>query len=93
VGKFAQLIHSQFRAVWVSKREGCAILDINGLKHIVVAAFVSDTVLFLIMFFGLLRMGLYGSDTLALGRLMWKQVGSWRLLVTMLSSLTHFCCP
>ncbi|KAI0287056.1 hypothetical protein BC826DRAFT_1189261 [Russula brevipes] len=74
----------QFRAVWVSDREGCAILDINGLKLIIVAAFVTDTVLLLIMFLGLLRMGLYGSDTLALGRVMWKQGVLWVLLAVII---------
>ncbi|KAI0287060.1 hypothetical protein BC826DRAFT_77286 [Russula brevipes] len=74
----------QFRAMWVSDRDGCAILDINGLKHIVVAAFVTDTVLLFIMFLGLLRMGLYGSDTLTLGRLMWKQGVLWVLLAVII---------
>ncbi|KAI0287050.1 hypothetical protein BC826DRAFT_1189258 [Russula brevipes] len=76
--------NSQLRAVWISDREGCAILDINGLKRILVAAFVSGTVLLLIMLLGLLRMGLYGSDTLALGRLMWKQGVLWVLLTVII---------
>ncbi|KAI0287065.1 hypothetical protein BC826DRAFT_77709 [Russula brevipes] len=74
----------QFRAVWVSHREGCVILGLDGLKHIVVAAFVTDTVLLLIMFLGLLRMRLYRSDTLALGRLMWKQGVLWVLLAVII---------
>ncbi|KAI0287047.1 hypothetical protein BC826DRAFT_76840 [Russula brevipes] len=74
----------QFRAVRVPERNSCAILDHNGLKHIIVAAFVTDTVLLLIMFLGLLRMRLYGSDTLALGRLMWKQGVLWVLLAVII---------
>jgi hypothetical protein len=83
----AGLIHSQIRVDWVPDPTGCAMVKIESIKLSVIAAFVSDSILLLIMLLGLVRLRLHRGGTFALGRLMWKQVGCWHFFLTTVNSI------
>lgn len=50
------------------------MLNIESTKLGVLVALVTDVVLFLIMLYGLLRLGMNGGRTFILGQFLWKQV-------------------
>lgn len=70
----AGLSHSQIRADWSPEQDSCTMLNIESTKLGVTVALVTDVVLFLIMLYGLLRLGIHGGGTFILGRFLWKQV-------------------
>jgi hypothetical protein len=57
------------------------ILELN-----ILVTLATDVILLLIMFFGLLRLGFHECGTFGLGRLMWKQVGYWCIMLAVVFS-------
>ena len=51
--------------------------DLHFSELNILVTLVTDIILLLIMFFGLLRMGCHERGAFGLGRLLWKQVGYW----------------
>jgi len=54
----------------------CSIANLEDNKLAVIAILISDVVLLVIMFIGLLRLRHRGGGRFGLGRLLWKQVSS-----------------
>lgn len=76
------LIHSQIRADWDSEQSVCVILNIESNQITVIIILVTDIILLSTMLVGLLRLRRGGGGKFELGRLLWKQVKWWRLLLT-----------
>lgn len=57
----------------------CELLDLGITKPITLVTLANNIVLLVIMFIGLLSNHLYESSTHGIGRLLWKQVGCYRL--------------
>ena len=55
----------------------CLIVNLHISELNILVTLVTDIILLLIMFFGLLRLGYHERCAFGLGRLMWKQVGYW----------------
>ena len=55
----------------------CLIVNWNISKLNYLVTLTTDTILVLLMFFGLLRLGFHERDVFGLGRLLWKQVRYW----------------
>ena len=53
------------------------VVNLRITKLNILVSLVTDIILLLIMFFGLLRLGFHERSALGLGRLVWKQVGYW----------------
>jgi hypothetical protein len=53
------------------------VVNLRITKLNILVSLVTDIVLLLIMFFGLLRLGFHERGAFGLGRLVWKQVGHW----------------
>ncbi len=68
----AGLIHSQFSAQWVLEKDACAMPNIESAKLGIMAAPVTDIVLFLIMLLGFLRLRTHCRGTSTLGNSLWK---------------------
>ncbi len=60
-------------------------LDVLELNILVILA--TDVILLLVMFFGLLRLGFHERGAFGVGRLLWKQVGSWCYSLAMMFSV------
>ena len=59
----------------------CEVLDIHSTKLNTITTLVTDIALLLIMLIGLLRLGFHEPGVYGLGRLMWRQVRVFALLV------------
>jgi hypothetical protein len=60
------------------------MINVKSNKATIISMFLTDFILLVIMLVGLLRMGIFGTGTFALGRLgrlLWKQVRWRRLLI------------
>jgi hypothetical protein len=57
--------------------DACVVVNLRITKLNILVSLVTDTILLLIMFFGLLRLGFHERSAFGLGRLVWKQVGYW----------------
>jgi len=55
---------------------------VESNKVSIITMFITDFILLVVMLVGLLRMGVLGPDTFALGSLLWKQGLIWLLLAT-----------
>ena len=60
--------------MWAPDQISCVILNVESNKPTIIVMFVTDAVLLMTMFVGLLRLRRRGGDTFELGRLLWKQV-------------------
>ena len=56
----------------------CVVTNIQSCKSSLIVLLGADVVLLLIMLAGLLRLRRHGGGSLAIGRLLWKQVGQER---------------
>ena len=70
------LTHLQIRSAWDSALQNCFVLNAEKSKPSIIATLITDTVLLLIVLIGLLRLLHDNSGSFALGRFLWKQVGS-----------------
>jgi hypothetical protein len=71
------LNYQQIRSAWVPDRISCVILNAESNKLTIIVMFVTDAVLLMTMFVGLLRLRRRGGSKFELGRLLWKQVRWW----------------
>jgi hypothetical protein len=72
------LIYLQLRSSWHS--DGfCSNPNMRSNKPTLISMLITDMVLLVTMFVGLLRLRRHGAGRFALGRLLWKQVGLWQL--------------
>jgi hypothetical protein len=55
----------------------CIVVNFHMSELNILVTLVSDIILVLIMFFGLLRLGFHERGVFGLGRLLWKQVRYW----------------
>lgn len=80
--QFSGLNHPQIRPVWapVPLADSCSMAKVESNKVSIITMFITDFILLVVMLVGLLRMGVLGPDTFALGSLLWKQVRRRRLL-------------
>jgi len=69
------LIHLQFHATWGD--ENCVVTNLESIRLSTIVALVTDIILLSIMLIGLSRMRRHGGGTMALGRLLWNQVGRY----------------
>jgi hypothetical protein len=67
------LIYLQFHSTFGD--ENCVASNLESIRLSTIVALVTDIVLLTIMLIGLARMRRHGGGTMALGRLLWKQVG------------------
>ena len=73
----SRLTNLQIRSTWDPVLQHCIVFNIEKTKPSIIVVLITDIVLLLIVLIGLLR--LHGSGgSFALGRLLWKQVGSGR---------------
>jgi len=79
--------HEQVRSVWEPVAKSCVFTNIGLCKMAMVSTLVTDTALLLIMLAGLVHLRRRGRGSHDLWHLLWKQVGHYRLLLTVL--LTH----
>ena len=77
----------QIRVAWVPELSACGVLNTDRFKPSVIAMFVADMALLVIMLVGLLRLRLH---IFGLGELLWKQVG--HATSRPLQSLMRFPC-
>ena len=66
------------RSTWDPVLRDCIVLDTEKNEPSIIASLITDIVLLLIVLIGLLRLLHDGGGSFALGRLLWKQVGSGR---------------
>jgi hypothetical protein len=66
------------RSAWDPVLLDCIVLNTEKNKPSIIATLITDIVLLLIMLIGLLRLLHDSGGSFALGRLLWKQVGSGR---------------
>jgi len=66
---------------------GCVVLNSEKNKPSIILTLTTDVVLLFIMLVGLLRLLHGGGGSFALGRFLWKQVGSRRFVLQCLNSL------
>ncbi|KAF8491229.1 hypothetical protein F5888DRAFT_1866334 [Russula emetica] len=78
---FRMLTQIQMRASWDPILQECMVLNTEKDKFHAISILISDIVLLLIVFIGLLRLHDSGG-TFALGRLLWKQGVLWLLIAT-----------
>ena len=62
----------------------CLIVNLHISQLNILVTLATDIILLLIMFFGLLRLGFHEHSTFGLGRLLWKQVRNWRILLAVM---------
>jgi len=67
----------QIRPSSVPVPGSCSITNVENNKATIISMFITDSILLVIMLVGSFRMGVRRVGTLALGRLLWKQV-MWR---------------
>jgi hypothetical protein len=53
------------------------VLFLDGIRLSTIVTFAADTILLLIMLFGLYRLRRHGGTLMGLGRLLWNQVGDF----------------
>ena len=70
----SKLIHLQLRSVWNPVQRLCLVLNSDDNKSNIIAIFITDIILLLMVLVGLIRLRYHGGGTLGLGRLLWKQV-------------------
>jgi hypothetical protein len=70
------LTHLQIRSAWDPVLQDCFVLNTEKSKPSIIATLITDIVLLLIVLIGLLRLLRDSGGSFALGRLLWKQVGS-----------------
>jgi hypothetical protein len=68
------LMNHSSALTWSPLATTCAVLNIESTKLGIVGVLLTDIVLLLIMFIGLLRFRSDGGGTFGLGLLLWKQV-------------------
>jgi hypothetical protein len=67
------LIYLQFHSTFGD--ENCVTSNLESIRLSTIVALVTDIILLSIMLIGLFRMRRHGGGALALGRLLWSQVG------------------
>jgi len=72
----------QIRPAWAPVPDSCSMAKVESNKASIITMFITDFILLVVMLVGLLRMGVLGPDTFALGRVLWKQGLIWLLLAT-----------
>src|SRR5579863_3741947 len=83
----AGLTNLQFRAKWIPSQETCVMIHMESIKLSTIVALTTDIGLILIMLLGLLRLRRRGGGIMALGRLLWNQVGLWHFFLSILLSI------
>jgi len=83
----AGLMDLQFRARWVPIAGACVMARVDSIKLSTIVALATDIGLILIMLLGLFRLRRRGGGIMALGRLLWNQVGLWHFFLTILLSI------
>jgi len=66
------------RSAWDPVLQDCIVLNTEKNKPSIIATLITDIVLLLIVLIGLLPLLHDSGGSFALGRLLWKQVGSGR---------------
>jgi len=69
----------RIRANWIPGADACVVVNLRITKFNILVSLGTDTILLLIMFFGLLRLGFHERSAFGLGRLVWKQGVIWLL--------------
>ncbi len=87
--QFSGLNHPQIRPAWAPVPDSCLMAKVESNKASIISMFITDFILLVAMLVGLLRMGVLGPDTFALGSLLWKQVRRRRLLSGRVSPSTN----
>jgi hypothetical protein len=70
------------RGEWVSAMATCVAANIHVTKLNLIVTPVTDIILLLIMFIGLLHLGFHERSAFGLGRLLWRQGLIWLLVAT-----------
>jgi hypothetical protein len=73
---------ARIRAGWDPDQGFCVVLNVESNQPTMIVMLITDVVLLLTMFVGLLRLRRRGGGTFELGRLLWKQGVIWLLLGT-----------
>ena len=72
----AHVCFQQIREVKAGPLMICSPLNVQPTKMANIASLVTDSALVVIMIVGLRRLGYHREGSLAMGRFLWKQVGS-----------------